>query len=534
MNKKYVIVSGGVISGIGKGVTSAATGFFFCEKYKVTTIKLDGYLNIDPGTMNPIEHGEVFVLDDGGEVDMDFGHYERFIGNSCKRTQSISMGKVYSAILEKERAGGFLGKTVQMIPHVTDQIISMIETEFAKDESDICIIEIGGTVGDIEAELYFEAIRQIKQQKNPEDILHIHLTYIPIPGGVKEQKTKPTQQSVQLLQSRGLFPDMIIARGTEFLTESAEGKIALYSNIHRENVFSIPDVESIYTIPKVLLEQDFLEKIQQKLNIELPLPKKYEQWNKLVSKEKKKKVTVGLVGKYTSLEDSYSSVVSALKHSAFHLGIEVKVKMISTRKKGFIEKIKMCDASVVPGGFWDTGIENMIQAVEFLRTEKIPTLGICLWMQIMLIEFFRNVLKNKKANSLEFDINCAPNDIITLLESQKNVVNLGGTMRLGRQESVLEKGKILDLYKKMNRVSGKNIVAERFRHRYEFNPKLAGKLAETHLKVVGRSEKEGIAQFIEMDKKAHPYFVATQSHPELKSKLEVPAPLFYGLLESLG
>lgn len=502
------------------------------ERYKVVPIKLDGYLNIDPGTMNPHEHGEVFVLADGGEVDMDFGHYERFLGGECTGTQSISMGKIYAGILEKERRGDFLGKTVQMIPHVTDHICERIEEVFSQTGWDICMIEIWGTVGDIEAELYLEAVRQMKRRKRKEDFLHIHLTYVPIPGGVNEQKTKPTQQSINLLQSRGLFPDIIIARGRAKLTKSSREKIALFSNLKEDRVFSIPDVESIYTIPGILKKQKLDSLICGKINIWYEESTKFQLWENILTQDQEKNIHIWIVGKYTALEDSYSSVVEALKHTGHLLGVKIHIVFIDTRKKDGIEAIKKCDACIIPGGFWDTAVENMITTLHYIREEKIPCLGICLGMQLMTIEYARNILAIPKANSLEFDKSCAPNDIITLLDSQKNIVNMWGTMRLGKQRSILQDGQIKDLYEQSHRISKNNVIEERFRHRYEVHPEFALKLKETDFLVSGVSKKEWIVQFMEMKAETHPYYVWTQSHPELTSRLEDPAPLFVGLIQS--
>ncbi|MCH8518575.1 CTP synthase (glutamine hydrolyzing) [Candidatus Gracilibacteria bacterium] len=532
MRKKYIIVTGGVISGIGKGVTTAAIGFFMAEKYSVCPIKLDGYLNIDPGTMNPLEHGEVFVLADGGEVDMDFGHYERFLGIECSSLQSISMGKIYAGVLEKERRGDFLGKTVQMIPHVTDHIVERIEEVFSQSDAEICMIEVGGTVGDIEVELYLEAIRQMKRKKRQEDFLHIHLTYVPIPGGVGEQKTKPTQQSINLLQSRGLFPDIIIARGRKKLTKETREKIALFSNLRQEKIFSIPDVESIYTIPTILHKQKLDTLLHGKLNIKLYESGRLKLWEMMIGQEKKMQLKIGIIGKYTALEDSYSSVLAALEHAGYYTGTQLEIIYIDARKTQGIQVLKSCDACIIPGGFGDTGIEHMIEAVRFLRVNKIPTLGICLGLQIMIIEYARNILNIPKANSLEFNKTCAPHDVITLLDSQKNIMQLGGTMRLGKQISVVRNSEILACYEKLGRVESKKFLSEKFRHRYEVHPDFAKKLEGSSLKIVGTSKKEGIVQFIEMDTSEHPYYIGTQSHPELTTKLENPAPLFVGLLEA--
>lgn len=520
-----------MISGIWKGASAAATGFFLSEKFRVCPIKLDGYLNIDPGTMNPIEHWEVFVLADGAEVDMDFGHYERFLNQDCSGTQSISMGKIYAWILEKERRGDFLGKTVQMIPHITDHIAERIEEVFAQNNGEICIIEVGWTVGDIEVELYLEAIRQMKQKKRKEDFLHIHLTYVPIPGWVMEQKTKPTQQSINLLQSRGLFPDIVFARGKTKLTKSSRQKIALFSNLKEDRVFSIPDLPSIYEIPEILKKQKFDMLLYGKLHIPPYQCDKLEIWRAALQNERKQEITVGLIGKYTTLEDSYSSIIEALKHAWNLLWVKIKIHFINTRKRNGIHSVKKVDACIIPWGFWSAAIEHMIETICYIRENKIPCLGICLWLQLMSIEYFRNVLGNGLANSIEFDKKCSPNDVITLLDGQKNIVNLGGTMRLWEQKSILKTWKIFTLYKNAGRISWRSIIKERFRHRFEVHPDYAMKLENTDLHIVWRSPK-WIVQLIELDSKTHPYFVGTQAHPELTSRPENPAPLFVGLIEA--
>lgn len=530
MRKKYIVVTGWVISGIWKGVTTAATGFFLSEKYRVVPIKLDGYLNIDPGTMNPFEHGEVFVLSDGSEVDMDFGHYERFLWTDCSGMQSISMGKIYAWVLEKERRWDYLWKTVQMIPHVTNHICDRIEEVFAQNNWEICMIEVGWTVWDIEVELYLEAIRQMKRYKRKEDFLHIHLTYVPVPGGVMEQKTKPTQQSINLLQSRGLFPDIIIARGPGKLTKSSLEKIALFSNLRDDRVFSIPDVESIYTIPEILRKQKFDTLLYGKLWIDYTPCHKYEIWKELLHNNIDKKITIWIVGKYTALEDSYSSVVEALRHVWVMLWVNITILFIDTRKKDGIESIKKCNGCIIPGGFGDTAVENMITTLKYIRENKIPCLWICLWLQLMSIEYARNIIWNQKANSLEFDKKCSPHDVITLLDSQKNVVNLWGTMRLWRQKSKLKKWIIFEVYNASGRIIEKWNIYERFRHRFEVNPSFAELLKNSELHITWKSSKEWIVQCIELDNSLHPYYVATQSHPELTSKLEDPAPLFIGLV----
>ncbi len=533
MRKKYIIITGWVISGIGKWVTTASAGFFFSEKYKVCPIKLDGYLNIDPGTMNPREHGEVFVLDDGAEVDMDFGHYERFLNVQCSWMQSISMWKIYAGVLEKERRWNFLWKTVQMIPHVTDHICERIEEVFSLSRWEICIIEVGWTVWDIEVELYLEALRQMKRKKKTEDFLHIHLSYVPIPWGVLEQKTKPTQQSINLLQSRWLFPDIIAVRSKEKLTKESRDKIALFSHLRDERIISIPDVNTIYSLPSILTAQNFPQLVHGKLCIPYAENSRLEQWNNILktNNQSEKQLRIGIIWKYTTLEDSYSSVVEALNHAAFALGVSVEISFINTRKKNGIEWVKKCDGCIIPGGFWDTAVENMISTLKYIREHKIPCLGICLWMQLMTLEFARNVLGIEKANSLEFEKDCFPYDIITLLDSQKNIVNLWGTMRLWAQKSLLRSGIIKDLYKNSERMNSRWVVRERFRHRFEVHPTFADGLAGSDLKVTWVSQNKHIVQFVELRKKVHPFYVWTQSHAELTSKLEDPAPLFVWLLE---
>ena len=530
MRKKYIVVTGWVISGIWKGVTTAATGFFLSEKYNVTPIKLDWYLNIDPGTMNPHEHGEVFVLSDGAEVDMDFGHYERFLWNECNGSQSISMWKIYAGILEKERRWWFLGKTVQMIPHVTGHITERIEEVFNQADGDICMIEVGGTVWDIEVELYLEAIRQMKRKKRQDDFLHIHLTYVPVPGWVDEQKTKPTQQSISLLQSKGLFPDIIMARWEQKLSVSSREKIALFWNLREDRVFSLPDVASIYSIPHMLHKQKFDALVFWKLWIPFYESNKLIAWQSTLSTPQEKTIKIWLIWKYTALEDSYSSVVEALKHVWHTLWVKIEISFINTRKKDGIAGVKKCDGCIVPGWFWDTAIENMIKTLTYIRENNIPCLGICLGLQLMTIEYMRNVLWKPLANSLEFDKKCPPNDVITLLDSQIWVVNMWGTMRLGKQVSTLKSGQIKQLYQESEKIVWVK-TGERFRHRYEVHPDFAKKLQNSDLLVTGTSP-DGIVQFIEMNKNIHPYYVATQSHPELTSKLEDPAPLFMGLVKA--
>lgn len=530
-DRKYIIVTGGVLSGLGKGVTAASIGFFYSEKYKVVPIKLDGYLNSDTGTMNPYEHGEVFVLDDGYEVDMDFGHYERFLSINSKKSQSITMGKVFREVRLKERRGDYLGKTVQMVPHVTDLILEKIEEVSEENNSDITLIEVGGTVGDMENELFIESLRQLERKVGEENIVYIHLTYVPIPFGVKEQKTKPTQQSISLLHNRGVWPAIIIARCNDYLTEGTKNKIGLFSSLDPSNVFSAPDLDSIYKLPQVFYEQNILEKVSNELNIKPPKVKKLEQWSSILNKPKSKKLKISIAGKYTDLEDSYASIIESLNHSAFNLGVDLEVNWIETSKKINEKEIKSSDAIIVPGGFGSRGIEGKIEVIRIARENNIPYLGICYGLQLAVIEFLRNVCKLENATSMEVDED-ANNPAITLLDEQKNVVNKGGTMRLGSYKAKLRKdSQVYNLYSKQGLVD-KGLVSERHRHRFEVNPDYKKILEDNGMVVAGTSVERELVEFIELPKDKHTYFVATQAHPELKSKLENPAPLFYGLLKS--
>lgn len=531
---KYIVVTGGVLSGLGKGVTTASIGLFFSENYKVIPIKLDGYLNSDPGTMNPIEHGEVFVLDDGYEVDMDFGHYERFLGINATKSQSITMGKVFDSIRIKERKGDYLGKTVQMIPHVTDLIQEKIIDVSKETEAEIVLIEVGGTIGDMENELFVEALRQLERRVGSDNILFAHLTYVPIPYGVKEQKTKPTQQSINQLHQRGIWPSIVIARSSSYLSDHAKNKIALFSNIDQSQVFSAPDVNYIYELPSVFNKEKLIERISNELSINLVDSKKFEEWEKLIGNKKDKKILVAIAGKYTDLEDSYASVIESLIHCEFNLGVKIEVIWLDTSKKLDVSIMETVDAVIVPGGFGERGVEGKIEVIKYVRENKIPYLGICYGLQLAVIEYLRNVCGIKDATTTEIKPE-TKSPVITLLDEQKNVVKMGGTMRLGAYDAKLKEGIIQDYYKKLKLGETKEDylkVSERHRHRFEVNPDYVKTLQENDFIISGKSYERDLVEFIELPITTHPYFVATQSHPELKSKLEKPAPLFYGLIES--
>ncbi len=530
--KKYIVVTGGVLSWLGKWVTAAWLWQLFSDQYKISPIKMDGYLNSDPGTMNPIEHWEVFVLEDGKEVDMDFGHYERFLGQDASWIQSITMWKIFEQIREKERNWDFLGKTVQFVPHVTNHIQDQVEKIAEDVDSDIVIVEVWGTVWDLENELYLEGLRQLRSRVWDENICYVHLTFVPIPYWTKEPKTKPTQQSVGLLQQKWIWPDFIIARCEQELDESSKEKIALFSNISSENVFSAPDLDSIYEIPHVFEKQNLHKKIASKISLPVPEPKKLRVWNDLLQENFKEEVTIAIAWKYTELEDSYASVVEALKHSWYHLGIKVNIDFIETSDEESFHKLKDIDGLIIPWWFGARWVEWKIKAINYVREHNIPFLGICYGLQLLVIEFLRNVCGISEASSYEFD-NANPEAAITMLDEQKNISKYWGTMRLWSYKAELQEGYIKKLYQKFHlgwRENQKFIVSERHRHRYEVNPGVVDILKENQLRIVWRSLERNLVEFIEYND--HIYFVATQWHPELKSKLERPAPLFYWLVEA--
>ncbi|HDG68521.1 MAG TPA: CTP synthase (glutamine hydrolyzing) [candidate division Zixibacteria bacterium] len=529
-NTKYIVITGGVLSGLGKGIATASVGHLLSSKLKVIPIKCDGYLNTDPGTMNPIEHGEVFVLDDGGEVDMDFGHYERFLGVTCRSEWNLTMGKVYWRILERERRGDYLGKTVQLIPHVTDEIKSHFKKIAQQEKADIVLIEIGGTVGDMENELFIEAVRQLGQEVGEDNIVYIHLTYVPIPPNLGEHKTKPTQQSVKLLNERGIRPDIIIARSPKPLTQKVKEKIALFCNIPPEAVISGPDVKTVYQVPILYDQQNLTALIHKKLKIYSP--PNLAKWQKLVDAilNPEREVTIAICGKYTDLHDSYASILEALTHAGAHLKTKVRVKWIETTKieqgKITVEKaLADVQGVIVPGGFGLRGIEGKIDVIQYCRENKIPFLGICYGMQLAVIEFARNVCGLEGAHTTEAEEEGieVKHPVICLLPSQKGLKKKGGTMRLGGQDVYIKPGTVA------HKIYGADKVRERFRHRYEVNPEYVPTLEKCGLVFSGYEPQENIMQIMELPE--HPFFIGVQYHPELISKLEKPEPLFYHLVK---
>lgn len=523
MHRKYIVVTGGVLSGLGKGIAMASIGNILSSSYKVVPIKCDGYLNVDPGTMNPVEHGEVFVLDDGGEVDMDFGHYERFLGVNCKFDWNLTMGRVFDEIRKKERKGDYLGKTVQMIPHVSNFIRDHFLKVGEDSGADIVLIEVGGTVGDMENELYLDAVRSLSRKVGRDNILFIHLTYVPIPHGVDEQKSKPTQQSINLIRQKGIDPDIVIARCSEMLTDKVRAKIAKFGNLDFDRVLTGVDVDDVYKIPLTFEKQGLSQLIARSLN--MPVKVDLEEWRNLVSKRdaSTNSVVIGIAGKYTSLEDSYASVVEALNHCGASLGVKIMVKWIDSESDG-VDSLRGVDGVIVPGGFGSRGTEGKIKIIQYCRENKLPFLGICYGLQMAVVEFARNVCGLKGANSREIEKSCEY-PVVDILEEQRGIENKGGTMRLGAYEAVLKEGtRVFDLY-------GSSRASERHRHRYEVNPDYHEVLESHGLIMSGMSPDGSLVEFIEL--KDHPYFVATQAHPELKSSLLKPAPLFLGFVASL-
>ena len=523
MPTKYIIVTGGVLSGLGKGIAAASMGHLLSSRLKIVPIKCDGYLNVDPGTMNPFEHGEVFVLDDGGEVDMDFGHYERFLGVNCKSKWNLTMGKVFDMVRQKERRGDYLGKTVQYIPHVTD-VIKKHVFEIAKEEkADLIIVEIGGTVGDIENELFLEAMRQMKEDVGRDNVVYVHLTYVPIPHGVNEQKSKPTQQSVNLLKQRGIFPDVIIGRCSQFLTKEIKTKISNFCDVDPQAVITGLDVEDIYEIPLIFEQEGLAEMLHKKLGIYSPPD--MQKWKRWIDnlRSPSREITVAMCGKYTKLVDSYASIIESFNHCAAHLGCKINLEWVETTDLTDTSFMDDVDGVVIPGGFGHRGTEGKIEVIRLARERNVPFLGLCLGLQLAVIEFARHVCGLDGANSTEIDPN-TPHPVIDILPEQKEIMDKGGTMRLGAYTAVLKEDSLVRaLYQTPE-------VSERHRHRYEVNPVYHPAIAEKGMVFSGCSRDGRLVEFIELP--SLKFFLATQAHPELKSRMEAPAPLFYGFVKA--
>lgn len=526
---KYIFVTGGVVSGLGKGITAASLGRLLKNRgYKVVNQKFDPYINVDPGTMSPYEHGEVFVTDDGAETDLDLGHYERFTDENLTKNSSITMGKIYQEVIERERRGDYLGKTVQVIPHITNAIKEKIYS-FEKENVDIVITEIGGTVGDIEGLSIIEAIRQVGLENQPENVIYIHVTLLPYISGSNELKSKPTQHSVKELQSFGIKPDILVCRTEVDIPDNLRDKIALFCNVRRESVIANKTASCLYEVPLMLEKEGLAEEVCKHLRLEKNKPnnKEWEKLNEKIKKISNKEVIVGIVGKYVKLEDSYLSVIESLKHAGIENGVTVKVKLIDAEKitkDNVKEMLSGCNGIVVPGGFGNRGIEGKIQAIKYVRENKIPFLGICLGMQMAVVEFARNVLKYEDANSEEFD-ELTEHPVIHLMYDQKDVTKKGGTMRLGSYPCVIKKGSLASkIYKEEE-------ISERHRHRFEYNNEYREEMERNGLMIAGTSPNGKLVEIVEL--KAHPFFIACQFHPEFKSRPDRPAPLFRELISQI-
>ena len=524
---KHIFVTGGVASGLGKGLTAASLGRLLKQRgLKVVIQKLDPYINVDPGTMNPFEHGEVFVTDDGGETDLDLGHYERFIDENLTTESNATTGSIYSSVIAAERQGEYLGKTVQVIPHITDEIKRRIRV-LATEDTDILITEIGGTVGDIEILPFLEAIRRFRLDVGERNVCYVHVTLVPFIGPSAEHKTKPTQHSVTALRSAGIQPHAIVCRSDEPISDDLERKISLLSNVPFEGVVNAPDANSLYEIPLLLHEEGLDNYICNSLDLDNPEPD-LEDWRALVDRviSATASVKIGLIGKYVSLVDAYLSVVEALNHAGAHHGVQVEIDWIQAEEvEGMLGegRLKDLDGIVIPGGFGERGIEGKIAAAGFARLNEVPCLGLCLGLQCMTIDFARNVLNLERAHSSEFDPT-TPHPVIDLMESQRDVTEKGGTMRLGAYVAQLKpESRVSEIY-------GEDVVSERHRHRYEFNSRYRQKFEETDFICSGESPDGRLVEFIEL--KGHPFWVATQAHPEFKSRPDRPAPLFRTFVEA--
>ena len=517
---KHIFVTGGVASSLGKGLTASSLGRLLkLRGLRVTMQKLDPYINIDPGTMNPFEHGEVFVTDDGGETDLDLGHYERFIDENLSRNSNATTGSIYQAVLAAERRGDYLGKTVQVIPHITDEIKRRIR-RMASDDVDVVITEVGGTVGDIEILPFLEAIRQYRKEAGRGNVCYIHVTLVPFIGPSGEQKTKPTQHSVTELRSRGIQPDVIVCRSEESLSPSLKRKISNLCDVDERAVVNAADVRNIYELPLVLHDEGLDTVVCDVLQIEAKPD--LSSWQSVVTmvENATKPVRIGLIGKYIELHDAYLSVVESIKHAGFHHGASVEIDWIQAEEvEGLLAagRLSELDGMVIPGGFGIRGVEGKIAAAEFARENNLPCLGLCLGMQVMTIEYARHVLGMTDAHSTEFDPS-TQHPVIDIMNDQRDVTDKGGTMRLGAYYAVLEPGsKVANAY-------GESVVSERHRHRYEFNSQYRTRFESSGFVCSGTSPDRRLVEFIEL--KDHPFWVGTQAHPEFKSRPDRPHPLF--------
>jgi CTP synthase len=525
---KFVFVTGGVSSSLGKGLTASSLGRLLrCRGLRVTMCKLDPYINVDPGTMNPGEHGEVFVTDDGGETDLDLGHYERFIDENLKRNSNTTTGSIYSSVIAKERRGDYLGKTVQVIPHVTDEIKERVKRLAAGDQFDVVIVEVGGTVGDIEIVPFVEAIRQFRRDVGRDNVCYVHLTLVPFLAPSGEQKTKPTQHSVTELRSRGVQPDVIVCRSDKDISETLKRKISLLCDVPIEAVVSAVDAPSIYELPIVLHEEGLDDVVCETLGIDKDFHAiDLSGWEELVGRVEavEQSVRIGIIGKYVNLPDAYLSVVESLRHAGFHHGVDVVLDWIDAETVPDLletDRLRELDGIVIPGGFGERGIEGMIAAAGYSRAHGVPCLGLCLGLQVMVIEVARSLAHLEGANSREFD-SLTPHPVIDLMPDQADVIDLGGTMRLGAYVARLQAGSVVA------KAYGTEVVSERHRHRYEVNNRYRSQLETAGLVCSGESPDGRLVELVELP--GHCFWVGTQAHPEFKSRPDRAHPLFRELV----
>lgn len=525
---KYIFVTGGVVSGLGKGITAASLGRLLKQRgLKVAALKLDPYMNVDPGTMSPYQHGEVFVTDDGAETDLDLGHYERFIDEDLTRYSNLTSGKVYWNVLNRERKGGYLGQTVQVIPHITGEIMDFIYNGAKSSGADILITEIGGTTGDIESQPFLEAIRQISLQQGRNNCLFIHVTLVPYLKGSNEHKSKPTQHSVKELRSMGISPDIIVARADEPMNKEIKDKISLFCNVKPDCVIENLTLPCLYEAPIMLHRQGFDEVVCRELGLHTQEPDLTE-WNNMLEKiyARKKELTIAIVGKYVKLHDAYLSIIESLNHAGYDTGTKVKIRWVESEKvteDNVAQLLNGVHGIIIPGGFGDRGIEGKITTCRYARKNDIPFLGICLGMQIAVIEFARSVCGMAGAHSAEFDPD-SPYRVIDLMEEQVGIVDKGGTMRLGAYPCRIKEGT------RLYRLYGSGMISERHRHRYEFNNNYREALTAKGLVISGTSPDDRLVEVIELPEKR--FFIGVQYHPEFKSRPNKPHPLFKGLVKA--
>ncbi len=526
---KYIFVTGGVSSSLGKGIIAASLAKLLQARgYRVTIQKLDPYINVDPGTLNPYEHGECYVTDDGAETDLDLGHYERFLNVPTSQANNVTTGKIYQSVIEKERRGEFLGKTVQVVPHITNEIKERIQILGKSGDYDIVITEIGGTVGDIESLPYIESVRQLKWELGEQNSLVVHLTLIPYLSAAGELKTKPTQHSVKTLMESGIQADILVCRTEHELNDDLRHKLALFCNVGKDAVIESIDASTIYDVPNLMLEEGLDTIALKKLGLSSEGTPVLERWNEFVKRHKNPKATVniGLIGKYVELQDSYKSILEAFIHAGAANEVKVKVRSIHSEhlsKDNVVASLEGLDGVLVAPGFGERGIEGKIEAVRYARENNLPFLGICLGMQMAVIEYSRNVLGLKDANSVEMN-ETTPHPVIDLMEEQKHITNMGGTMRLGAWKCDLMKDSIVyDIY-------GKDSILERHRHRYEYNNKYKDQLEGAGMKTTGINPDTGLVEIVEIP--THPWFVGVQYHPEYKSTVASPHPLFVGFVKA--